>query len=772
MFFCVRRRTYMSVLSIMFFLYLFYVSFFILIVPGDYEVSYSITRCEGAIFPKIETGAGCGIPPLFFIILKIILFPLSPFGISDEFIKRILEVVFNLFTIYVIYLFLDREKVKYELKLVILSLVMFNPFSLTLFREGVDSLAVLFSTLSFYYLYKYLKLSTYRLHHYLKYNKNKLFYLAVFFSFLVPLVKWNGLVTCFLVFLIFIVAIYINWSNKKQRKRHLMNIFIFIFLFLLIVPLFGGYLLKYVRYGNPLIMQTQLKTFQSLFSEETYKTHLNINLFKELFLQAVYGEWREKYVPINFFLHTILFYLSLVLLIIFIIALIDNLKKFLFSLLNNDIKYLLSYDWIFTLIVMGNFLFIIILVFSYNSTVRANPRYIYLGIIAFAKVFLDGLKSITKQIGRRVIIKRGLFSLFFFFLILFLLPSLSYFNHNLKITTCNYFESESDKFLCYSALEPSVLDLFSKTKLNHSLLLVKENYRECNSLQNIELKEDCYFFHVLEDISTYNASEIIEKCDSFSKRYRLKCYDNIDMNIFKESSIDSKKILDLLYLQCISGDSTPKGMGKIDCFGVFALNNTWPDKEVCNMHMCKGWPLGLNILQEMPERVFVCNRMIEPFRGECFDSLFQGFIFYNYVNVSLSEAYDYCGLATGEYKNKCYDSLVIFSNYIHINNPEEVSKIWFATWCLQSSIYISSQQCFESFFLYNYSNYMNNFVVECSKLRGESAEHCFDSYYSYKEITYDEIYNLTSNCKIHNASDICYTVSENYFEQLKNKKLD
>lgn len=296
-------------------------------------------------------------------------------------------------------------------------------------------------------------------------------------------------------------------------------------------------------------------------------------------------------------------------------------------------------------------------------------------------LFLDGLIFLFNSINKKLIIKRTIYILFILFFTFTFVSGVHYYYQESHKFICNSFKDKYDVFLCKLKLDVNLFDFLSKDSLYNELQLLKLTYTNCDILNSEDEKADCEFSNIVKDAHASNGVDALEKCSSLQPPHRVECYLYIINNImFLEydhesgtarrltnyritlsnisSVIQSEKVLEESLSWCQQEQVKTKII-PFRCDVIFELmyEESYPFEYNCYMFGCKGWPLGLKILDEMPKRVFTCNKMLEPFRQDCFEALFKGFKDYKYVNVSLSEAYSYCDYATGDYKNECYTTV-------------------------------------------------------------------------------------------------------------------
>ncbi len=384
------------------------------LIVSENSISTSVERCWECFQPKLYHFLGAWIIKLF--------------SINSENMKIIalqfISVIAGIITVYIVYKFLKMICLDEKIRLILFSLIAFNPKLIGINAQATnDSLVIILSVAATYCFYTFLN----------DFDIKK-FFLTVGLIVLATIAKPNAL----FLLISFILILFLKLIGNLNRKQNLRRISVYLVLFLLLtIPttaFLGGYYSNYVKYGDSSKTNRQKYPFPHFFNETFYPdrrpgttsifnsflTFRIIDAIKNPIITSDYAPipthrtslWTQLYGRTNY-LHfdnfppswrtndpfvinvgRIILLLALVPLLIFIYGLCINIISIFTNFKHKKWQYLSrNNDWLFLIIVITYILFII----YYNGIIRdfASMKAIFLfpALLGFAKIFTDGLES-------------------------------------------------------------------------------------------------------------------------------------------------------------------------------------------------------------------------------------------------------------------------------------------------------------------------------------------------------------------------------------------
>jgi hypothetical protein len=260
---------------------------------------------------------------------------------------------------------------------------------------------------------------------------------------LAGLSKGNGLVLFPAILAIFLYSILLKVKNAEvSRTNQLLLITIFFFLYLLFVPYFGQYYEKYVKFGDPFIIN-QEKNPKPHFIKRTYVNRPGVtSIFDSYLTFRIFSLLKTPSIPLDndkYPLHRTSLWSQLygrahfvhfdmwppgwqtssrlvqsIGRCIFILALIPSLFmvvgaiKTIISVIRDAYikfihknKFKFNVKWMYIIVIISYMLFIIAYSFQYRDFSSMKVIFIFPGILAFLYILIDGMDFIYQQFSNR-----------------------------------------------------------------------------------------------------------------------------------------------------------------------------------------------------------------------------------------------------------------------------------------------------------------------------------------------------------------------------------
>jgi len=384
------------------------------------------------------------------------LFSASSTDMTDEqkIISQMINALANLATLFVIYRFLLRLKLKDSTRIATFALTALNPAIIGISAQATnDSFVILFSTLSLFFLYSFLE-------------KNQLRYL-VFLTLsviLASLSKGSGLLIFFGILIIFFLKIISAYVNMAELKKNAFSALVFLLICFPAISFIGPYAEYYFAYGTPFVLNKPTSAFPKFFTKtyegdktgvtsiaDSYLTFRFFDLLRHPYLNreadpAMYSAnrtslWTQLYArtvfiqfegtpkkwivkPTNriFDLGKIIFIFALVPLMIFLYGMFIVTRKSIRNFWQKKLSYFSSENgWIFVLFHWLFFAFIVKFTLDYRDFVTMKPIYLFPAILAFVYVFSVGYEALYEKIKKSILLNYGLNGSIIILLLLYIL---------------------------------------------------------------------------------------------------------------------------------------------------------------------------------------------------------------------------------------------------------------------------------------------------------------------------------------------------------------
>lgn len=399
----------------------------------DHFEVISIIMSEKRI-PVYEDCRECFQPKLYHLSAALILkiFPSCSLPIQIR-IAQFINVIAGGITLYFAYLFLIGLPFSNKLKAICFSLISLNPRLIGINAQATnDSFVILFSTACLYFTFQYFY-----------YGSVNNFLNMVISAILAGLSKGNGLVLFPTILAMFIYRIIFKVKNVEvSRTNQLLFIMIIFFLYLLCVPYFGQYYEKYVKFGDPFIIN-QEKNPKPHFIKRTYVNRPGVtSIFDSYLTFRIFSLLKTPSIPLDnnkYPLHRTSLWAQLygrahfvhfapwppgwqtrsrlvqsIGRCIFLLALIPSLFmmvgaiKTIISVFRdiyikfrykNKLKY--NVKFLFIIVFMAYIFFIIAYSIQYRDFSSMKVIFIFPGILAFLYLLIDGMDFFYQRFSNR-----------------------------------------------------------------------------------------------------------------------------------------------------------------------------------------------------------------------------------------------------------------------------------------------------------------------------------------------------------------------------------
>ena len=359
----------------------------------------------------------------------------------QKIISQLLNALAGIITLFAIHFFLKKFAFTDMTRLATFSLIALNPALIGINSQATnDSFVILFSTLSLFFLYSFLKNS--RL-------KNLAF--LILSVILASLSKGSGLLIFFGILIVFFLRIISAYKNTIVLKKYLFSAFIFLAVCFPAIAFIGPYAQYYKDYGTPFVLNKPVSPFPQLFTKtydgnktgvtsiaDSYFTFRFFDLLKNPYLNretdpAKYSAnrtsvWTQLYArtvfiqfegtpkkwvvkPTNpvFDLGKVIFVVALVPLMIFLYGIFIATQQTIRSLWQKKLSYFSSEnEWVFVLFHWMFFAFIIKFTLDFRDFVSMKPIYLFPAILAFTYIFSLGFTNAYERIKKSTFLRYGL----------------------------------------------------------------------------------------------------------------------------------------------------------------------------------------------------------------------------------------------------------------------------------------------------------------------------------------------------------------------------
>lgn len=399
----------------------------------DHFEVISIIMSEKRI-PRYEDCRECFQPKLYHLSAALILkiFPFGSFPIQIR-IAQFINVIAGGITLYFAYLFLVGLPFSNKLKAICFSLVSLNPKLIGINAQATnDSFVILFSTACLFFMFQNFY-----------YGGINSFFNMVISAILAGLSKGNGLVLFPTILGIYLCSILFKVKNVEvSRTYQLLLLMIFLFLYLLCVPYFGQYYEKYIKFGDPFIIN-QEKNPSPHFLKKTYVNRPGVTSILDSYLTfRIFSLLKTPSIPLDndkYPLHRTSLWSQLygrahfvhfdmwppgwqtssklvqsIGRCIFLLALIPSLfmvvgaMKTIISVIRDVYikfrykkKFKFNAKWIYIIVIISYMLFIIAYSVQYRDFSSMKVIFIFPGILAFLYILIDGMDFFYQQFSNR-----------------------------------------------------------------------------------------------------------------------------------------------------------------------------------------------------------------------------------------------------------------------------------------------------------------------------------------------------------------------------------
>jgi hypothetical protein len=374
-------------------------------------------------------------------------------GRVDEESLTIIGQLINVFAgaILLIFIWLFISKLPYEnvLKRIAFALVAFNPELISSNIQATNNtFVILFSTISIYYLFKFLK------------EKNLNYYIIFTLStVLAALSKGPGVVIFMGIFTVLFLQTISLWKDRRDFIKNIILITTFSFVFLSLVGYFGPYYSHWKKYGDPFVgnwgesqslnwiqktyvkrpgltsvldgfftfryvdlLKKPLLTTNGETNYPDYRTSFWTLLFARTF-SIHFPEWPASWVNYSkdlVFITRGIYVLAILPTSLFIIGLLKSIKNIWKDFIKDKLSYFINHrEWIFLVFLT----LLIAMMAKWGIKIRdfsaIKMLYIYPGILCFVYYFLLGSDVVFRKVKDKLILKKVLIIWLVFFALSF-----------------------------------------------------------------------------------------------------------------------------------------------------------------------------------------------------------------------------------------------------------------------------------------------------------------------------------------------------------------
>ena len=353
-----------------------------------------------------------------------LLFKLMPF--CATFLCRIrlaqsLSCIAGLSTLWIVWLFLRKQRLRRQTKLISFAMIALNPMLLGINAQATnDSFVILFATCALYCAYSFFNT-----------ERVKFFYMMAGSTAIAALSKGNGLALFPAIILVFVLKITVGRLSLLPWRKNTVYLAVFIIIFLTAVPYPGQYWYSYKKYGSPLISNKQIDPAPHLFKDvyhgktmipslvSLYGTFRILDLIKNptdtrvkeyhrhqtslwsqlygythfIYFYMSPGYWRTRN-PVLINAGRIIFVLALLPTALLLFGIFISLRRWLRALLGKGSSFIVQTNgWIFDVFLFGYLGFIIQYTFLYHHFSCMKAVFIFPALLAATALFSQGLES-------------------------------------------------------------------------------------------------------------------------------------------------------------------------------------------------------------------------------------------------------------------------------------------------------------------------------------------------------------------------------------------